>query len=106
MFKDISVTELAKWRESDKKFTLLDVREPDEIATVALEGSVNIPMREVPQRIGELDKMETVAVLCHHGGRSARVAMFLTSNGFTDVHNVDGGINAYAQVVDASLPRY
>lgn len=106
MFRDISVTDLAQWRAAGKAFVLLDVREPDEIATVALADSVNIPMRDVPHRIGELDKSATVAVMCHHGGRSARVAQFLTGHGFADVHNVDGGIDAYALDVDPSLRRY
>lgn len=106
MFRDISVTDLAQWRASAKDFVLLDVREPDEIATVAIPGSVHIPMRDVPQRLHELDASATVAVLCHHGGRSARVAQFLTAHGFADVHNVDGGIDAYALDVDPTLPRY
>ena len=106
MFRDISVTDLAKWRDEKKPFVLLDVREPDEIATVALAGSVNIPMRDVPVRVAELDKNTTVAVMCHHGGRSARVAQFLAANGFGDVHNVDGGIDAYAEDVDPTLVRY
>lgn len=106
MFRDISVTDLAQWRASGKNVVVLDVREPSEIATVALPDSVNIPMREIPHRINELDASSTIAVLCHHGGRSARVAQFLVGQGFADVHNVDGGIDAYALDVDPSLPRY
>jgi rhodanese-related sulfurtransferase len=106
VYRDISVTDLANWRASAKDFVLLDVREPDEIATASIAGSLNIPMRDIPLRVGELDKTKTIAVLCHYGGRSARVAQFLGGHGFADVHNVDGGIDAYAQDVDPSLPRY
>jgi rhodanese-related sulfurtransferase len=63
-------------------------------------------MRQVPQRVGELPPDKTIVVLCHHGGRSERVAQFLQMRGFDDVANVDGGIDAYARRVDPSIPRY
>ena len=85
---------------------LLDVREPDEVATARVEGSVWIPMREIPERLRELDPTVPVAVMCHHGGRSERVAGFLASRGFSDVVNVAGGIDAYAQHIEPNLARY
>ena len=106
MVKDISVEELAQWRDSGTPCVLLDVREPDEIEAASLPGSVYIPMREIPLRHGELDKSATIAVLCHHGGRSERVAQFLAFQGFGKVYNVEGGIDAYARQVDPSIPRY
>jgi rhodanese-related sulfurtransferase len=103
---DISVEDLAHWRTEGKDFVLLDVREPYEIAAAALDGSTTIPMRELPGRLGDLPNDKPIAVICHHGGRSELVAQFLAGHGFTDVYNVDGGIDAYALVVDPSIPRY
>lgn len=85
---------------------LLDVREPWEVQTVALPGILPIPMREIPGRFEELDKDAEVVCVCHHGGRSAQVAMFLESKGFTNVYNLQGGVDGYAKQVDPSLPTY
>jgi rhodanese-related sulfurtransferase len=85
---------------------LLDVREAWEVATAALAGASHIPMGDVPARLGELDPARPVIVLCHHGGRSARVALFLERNGFRDVINLAGGIDAWARELDPSVPRY
>jgi rhodanese-related sulfurtransferase len=106
VIEDITVHDLAAWRQAGKKFVLLDVRDPDEVATVRLDGSVWIPMREIPQRLGELDRGMSIAVMCHHGGRSERVGEFLASQGFTDVVNVAGGIDAYAAHIEPTLARY
>ncbi len=106
MIKEIDVEELARWRSEGRAFVLLDVREPHEVATAAIPDSHHIPMREIPQRFGELPREEPIAVLCHHGGRSERVAHFLAAQGFSDVVNVDGGIDAYARTIDSSIPRY
>lgn len=102
----ISVEQLAQWRASGKPFVLLDVREPVEVQLSALPGATHIPMRQIPQRMSELERGASIAVLCHHGGRSERVAQFLATQGFSDVHNVDGGIDAYAKRVDTTIPRY
>ena len=104
--KEISVEDLARWRHEGKTFVLLDVREPYEVAAASLPQSVTIPMRDVPSRLDELPQDTPIAVLCHHGGRSERVAQFLSARGFSDVANVDGGIDAYAKRVDPSIPRY
>ncbi|HTU71226.1 MAG TPA: rhodanese-like domain-containing protein [Candidatus Baltobacteraceae bacterium] len=106
MIGEISVDELARWRREGKAFVLLDVREPDEIAIARIADSVWIPMREIPARIRELDPAVPVAVYCHHGGRSERVAAFLAAQGFSDVVNVDGGIDAYAERIEPALARY
>ena len=106
MIQEITVSELARWRSEAKDFVLLDVREPDEIATASISGARLIPMREIPQRLAELPKHTPIAVICHHGGRSVRVASFLNAQGFNDVVNVDGGIDAFAEHIDPSIPRY
>ena len=69
---------------------LLDVREPGEVETCAIAGSLRIPMRQVPESIPDLPKDRLILVHCHHGGRSLRVTQFLRANGFTQVSNVAG----------------
>lgn len=103
---DITVEDLAQWRASGKQFVLLDVREPFELQTASLPGVVHIPMLQIPSRMSELERDAEIAVICHHGGRSAQVVRFLSLQGFTNVHNVRGGIDAYAKRVDTSVPRY
>ncbi|MDP9025260.1 MAG: rhodanese-like domain-containing protein [Candidatus Eremiobacteraeota bacterium] len=104
--KEIDVDELAQWRNESRAFVLLDVREPDEVAAASIPGAVHIPMRDIPQRFAELPSDATIAVLCHHGGRSERVANFLLLQGFSDVCNVNGGIDAYARQIDPAIPLY
>lgn len=106
MATDITVEELVARRRADPNVVLLDVREPDEVATAHIDGAKHIPMREIAARTGELDASAPIAVFCHHGGRSERVANYLAANGFANVVNVDGGIDAYAEKIDPSIPRY
>jgi rhodanese-related sulfurtransferase len=106
MTKEITVHDLARWRAKGKKFVLLDVREDDEVAAASIEGSKHIPMREIPLRYQELPHDMPIAVMCHHGGRSERVVSFLNAQGLQNAVNVDGGIDAYAELVDPAIPRY
>ncbi len=92
--------------QSGRPLVLLDVREPEEVALVRLPGSVHIPMGEIPGRLHELDPEAPIVVYCHHGIRSANVAAYLAQRDFTDVANLMGGIDAWAQTVDPSLLRY
>ncbi|MDI1248873.1 MAG: rhodanese-like domain-containing protein [Lacunisphaera sp.] len=85
---------------------LLDVREPDEVATCAVAGSRPIPMRQIPENTAGLPLDRQILVLCHHGGRSQRVTQFLRANGFANATNVAGGIDAWAAEIDPSLARY
>jgi rhodanese-related sulfurtransferase len=89
---------------------VLDVREPWEVqaASVRPDGFelVAIPMNQLPARLGEIDAQRPVAVLCHHGARSQRVAMFLEGNGFQRVANIAGGIEAWSGERDPAVPRY
>jgi len=88
------------------KPVLLDVREPWEFQTCHIDGSVSIPMNTIPAQIEQLDRNASVICICHHGMRSMRVASFLEANGFGKVINLTGGIHAWAQQVDASMPTY
>lgn len=85
---------------------LLDVREPEELAISQIEGAVHIPMDEVPARLDQLDREREILVLCRVGERSRHVASLLLQKGFEHVYNIGGGINAYARLVDPSLPVY
>lgn len=106
MFEELSPTDLRERRESGEAWILLDVREPWEIELAHIDGTLNIPMAQVPGRLDELDREQPIAVLCHSGGRSSRVAALLVQTGFSRVANVTGGIDAWAVEVDQSIPRY
>jgi rhodanese-related sulfurtransferase len=106
--QQIVPTRLRDWLEdpSREKPILLDVREPWEYDTARIAGAQLGPMREVPARIAELDAAREIVAICHHGGRSMQVAMFLEKQGFERVHNLMGGIDAWSRAVDPSVPTY
>lgn len=112
MIDQVRPADLAAWfaQHADSTPVVLDVREPWELQTASVMPQgftlVAIPMNEIPARLGELDSGQPVACLCHHGARSQRVAAFLSQNGFADVANVAGGIDAWSAHHDASVPRY
>ncbi len=87
---------------------LLDVRLPVEHAFVALPKSVLIPLQELPARWQEVKPgvNDKLVVYCHHGVRSWRAAAFLEEQGFTEVHSLEGGIDAWSCLIDPTLPRY
>lgn len=86
---------------------LIDVREPWEMATAQIEGSIAMPMGDVPARAHqELDPDERLLVVCHHGVRSMNVAFWLRGQGFEQAQSVRGGIDAWSAEVDAGVGRY
>jgi rhodanese-related sulfurtransferase len=103
---EIGVADLAARHAAGDDLMLLDVREPDEIATAAIGWATTIPMAEIPQRLEELPRDKPIAVLCHSGARSGRVAAFLNANGFPEAVNVAGGIDAWSRTIDPSVPTY
>jgi rhodanese-related sulfurtransferase len=105
---DIDVQSVKQMRDRGEKFVLLDVREPHEIATASISGSMSIPMKQVTARLSELTphKGERIVVHCHHGGRSLRVTQFLRQQGFDQVQNMAGGIDAWSLEIDQAVPRY
>ncbi len=113
MLAQITPADLAQWLQSlppDATPVVLDVREPWEWQTASVQADgfalVKLPMGEIPGRLAELDAQQPVACLCHHGARSQRVAQFLVQNGFDNVINIAGGIDAWSLQRDASVPRY
>lgn len=89
---------------------VLDVREPWEVQTACVRPNgfelATMPMHTVPARLAELPRQQAIACLCHHGGRSAQVAHFLLNQGYENVVNIQGGIHAWTQEIDPSVPQY
>ena len=111
MIEQVRPSELNDWIQSHGADAIvLDVREHAELNAASVKPAgfelVHIPMNEIPGRLGQLDPGRAVACLCHHGARSMRVAMFLQANGFDTVANIAGGIDAWSQELDPSVPRY
>ncbi len=106
--RQLSPTELKTWLDDAARARplLLDVREGWEYDRCHLEGATLFPMSSVPTRLGELDAQRETVVICHHGVRSFHVARFLEANGFSNVINLTGGIDAWAKMVDPSMPTY
>jgi rhodanese-related sulfurtransferase len=106
MIETLTPAEYLRRSAAGELWQLVDVREPWEIEIASLAQTVNIPMGDIPSRHAELDPARPVAVLCHSGGRSARVAKYLAQQGYSRVANIEGGIDAWAQGLDSSIPRY
>ena len=110
MIAQITPTDLPQWLKGQTDPVVLDVREPAEwqAASVQADGFtlVQLSMNEIPARLAELDPQRPIACLCHHGARSQRVAQFLLQNGFENVVNIAGGIDAWSLQRDPTVPRY
>jgi rhodanese-related sulfurtransferase len=102
---EITPTEFVARRSRGESLTLLDVREDWELGVASVPDVVHIPMGEVADRLGELDRGRDVVVLCRSGRRSLQVANFLQQNGFRAV-NLAGGILAWSRELDATIPTY
>lgn len=103
---EISPAELSQQRAHGAALTVIDVREPHELAIARLEGTLDIPMMQIPARLAELDPAASYVVMCHSGARSQRVVEYLQAAGFADVRNLVGGINAWAHEIDPQMPVY
>ncbi|QDT07896.1 putative adenylyltransferase/sulfurtransferase MoeZ [Rubripirellula lacrimiformis] len=105
---EVDVTTVAAMQQRGDDFVLLDVREQDEYDFAKLPGSRLVPMSQLADRMADLDphRDDHIVVHCHHGGRSMHVTRALQSAGFTRVQNMAGGIDAWSQLVDQSVPRY
>jgi rhodanese-related sulfurtransferase len=102
--KEISVSELKKMIDDKEDFQLIDVREPAEFAAANLKGEL-IPLSSVPQNVDKIAKTKKVIVHCRSGKRSANAITFLENNhGFDNLYNLKGGILAWKDEIDPSMP--
>ena len=121
MIAQLHPADFAAWRECATAAlapgvlpVVLDVREPWEVQTASVNAQgftlLALPMREIPPRLAELQETlgpdHPIACLCHHGMRSLQVANYLAQSGFEAVVNLQGGIDAWSQRLDPSVPRY
>ena len=104
-YESITPQELNERLKAGNRPELLDVREPWEFDLARIEGARLIPLSDLPDRFTELDPAAETVVICHHGSRSAYATRALGQAGFRKVLNLEGGLDAYADV-DKSVPRY
>ena len=103
---EITATEVKKMMDENKPFVLIDVREPHEYEICRIPGATLIPLGEVPKRMHELNSADDIVVHCRSGVRSAKAVEFLMKAGFRRIHNLQGGVLAWARDVDPSMPSY
>ncbi len=101
----ISVEELKQKLDAKSDVFILDVREPHEYQICNLGGYL-IPLGDLAKRVGELDSSREIVAHCKMGGRSAKAVAFLKQAGFTKVQNLTGGITAWAERIDTTMPKY
>lgn len=107
----ISVEELAqRLRASTQELQLIDVREPEEVVKASIKGFDILPLSQFADWANQIqtrfDPDAETLVMCHHGIRSAQMCQWLSHQGFTNVKNVAGGIDAYSLLVDPTVPQY
>lgn len=107
MVKQMTVEQLREKRDRKEDFVLVDVREEDENRKCKIEGSVLIPLSKFQETFTEkLKKDQEIVVHCHFGGRSQKASEFLAGQGFENVSNLTGGIDAWSVQIDPKVPRY
>jgi adenylyltransferase/sulfurtransferase len=92
--------------DDSKPFVLIDVREPHEYQICKIPGSQLIPLGDVPSRMNELNSADEIVVHCRSGQRSAQAVDLLMKAGFRKIHNLQGGVLAWADQVDPTMPKY
>ncbi|HTV55926.1 MAG TPA: molybdopterin-synthase adenylyltransferase MoeB [Terriglobia bacterium] len=103
---EITPVELKRLMDEGKAPVLVDVREPHEFEICRIPGSTLIPLGEVPARMNELNTADEIVVHCRSGARSAKAVDFLMKSGFRKIKNLQGGILAWSDQVDPSVPKY
>jgi adenylyltransferase/sulfurtransferase len=104
---EISVTELKQRLDNGEDIQIIDVREANELAVAKMPGTIHIPLGQVVSRMSEIDPNRETVVHCKMGGRSARAIDALKRAGFTgNLTNLHGGITAWSNEVDPSVPKY
>ncbi|MEZ4819684.1 MAG: rhodanese-like domain-containing protein [Bdellovibrionota bacterium] len=105
MIKEMTVTELKKRIDQGNKPFLLDVREDNEVAAASLDFDMHIPLGDLTDDYTEIDKDAEIVIYCRSGGRSLRACEFLSDRGYTNLTNLKGGIHAWSDEIDPSLPK-
>lgn len=103
--KEVSVTELNDLRIAGTPHQLIDIREEYEVENVNI-GGLWIPMGNIPLEIEQIRKDVPVIIHCKSGMRSANITKYLESQGFDNVSNLKGGIFAWIDQIEPSLPKY
>jgi rhodanese-related sulfurtransferase len=103
---ELTAAELKQKLDAHADLVLLDVREPFERATAAIEPSLHIPMGDIPSRVQELDPDKHIVVYCHHGVRSLNVTSWLRQQGFETVQSLRGGIDRWSREINPKIPLY
>lgn len=104
--RQLTPKELHSGLSDGADFTLLDIREPWEVAICQLENAVQIPMFTVPEKLHEIKQLQPLVVYCHHGIRSVQVCHYLAQQGIDQVYNLVGGIERWADEIEPEMPRY
>jgi len=106
--QNLTTSELAAWHENAarEKPVLLDVRESWKFETCHIYGALTMPMNTIPGKLSELIAAQPIVCICHHGARSMQAALFLEQHDFTQIRNLTGGVHAWAQQVDGTMPTY
>ena len=104
--RQLSAPELARALARPEPPLLLDVRELWERAIASIEPAISVPLSQLPHGLAGLAQNAEIAVYCHHGVRSLHACNFLAAQGYTQLVNLEGGIDAWSREVDATVPRY
>src|SRR5438067_7812445 len=102
----ISAHELKRKRDAHEAIELIDVREPFEYEIARIDGAKLIPLGEITERADELQREQPIIIHCHSGQRSAQAVRLLQRRGFSNVYNLEGGIDAWSDQIDPSVPKY
>jgi adenylyltransferase/sulfurtransferase len=102
----ITGQELKQKLDRGERLTLIDVREPWEYNIAKIEGAQLIPLGSLGTEYKKLDPNAEIVILCHMGMRSMDATQFLLQQGYTNVKNLTGGINAWSMQIDPSVPKY
>jgi rhodanese-related sulfurtransferase len=106
-YKNLTTADVKQKLDRGETFRLIDVREPDEHATANIAGAELLPLSRAREWVATLDPAQEIVIFCHHGGRSAQLAGYLSDRlGFRNVANMLGGIEDWSRRIDPSVPRY
>lgn len=96
--KEIDAAELAQWvSDTSHQLRVIDVRQPEEVAMGTVPKAEHLPLHSLPARLNELSPSDKLVIICRSGARSAQACMFLQQQGFSDVHNLRGGMMGWVQ---------